>query len=47
MSKVSFDYIRDMPTLRIVATDIDVADEIISFLEDKVENTDKSKPIDI
>ncbi len=29
------------------ATDIDVADEIISFLEDKVENTDKSKPIDI
>ena len=29
------------------ATDIDVADEIILFLEDKVENTDKSKPIDI
>ena len=29
------------------ATDIDVADKIISFLEEKVENTDKSKPIDI
>jgi len=29
------------------ATNIDVADEIISFLEDKVKNTDKSKPIDI
>ena len=29
------------------ATSVDVADEIISFLEDKVENTDKSKPIDI
>ena len=29
------------------ATSIDVADEIISFLEDKVKNTDKSKPIDI
>ncbi len=29
------------------ATNIDVADEIISFLENKVKNTDKSKPIDI
>ena len=29
------------------ASDIDVAKEIISFLEKKVENTDKSKPIDI
>ena len=27
--------------------DIDVAKEIISFLEKKVENTDKSQPIDI
>ena len=29
------------------ASDIDVAKEIISFLEKKVENTDNSKPIDI